>query len=180
MSKAAIERSKKSQNGNPARDAFRSLIRVSGLLDTIMQSYFSRFGISRSQWGVLRNLYRAEGEGLSGLRPADLGNRLLVRPPSVTGLLDRLERLGYVRRNEHAVDLRGKEVRLTASGRSVVERILPGHPAQIASVMQGLEVKEQKQLHRLLQRLGAHLESAMECGEKVEGGIPQAGSPLSA
>jgi len=179
MVKAVIGRSK-SQNKNRSRDAFHSLIRVSGLLDSVMQAYFNRFGISRSQWAVLRNLHRAESEGLSGLRPADLGNRLLVRPPSVTGLIDRLERLGYVRRNEHAGDLRGKEVRLTASGRSIVERILPGHPTQIASVMQGLDAKEQKQLHRLLQRLGAHLESAMECGEKVEGGIPQAGSPLSA
>ena len=167
------------QPENPGRDAFRSLLRVSGLLDTVMQTYFGRFGISRSQWAVLRNLHRAEGEGLAGLRPVDLGNRLLVRPPSVTGLLDRLERLGYVRRSEHAEDLRGKKVRLTASGRQIVERILPGHPAQIASVMQGLAAEEQRQLHKLLERLGTHLESLIEGKGEVEQQALQAGSSPS-
>jgi DNA-binding MarR family transcriptional regulator len=147
---------------NPGRDAFHALIRVSGLLDTIMQLYFGRFGISRSQWSVLRNLYRAEEEGLSGLRPADLGNRMLVRPPSVTGLVDRMERLGYVQRIGHTQDLRSKEVRLTASGRSLVDRILPGHPAQIALVMGGLDARRQKQLYRLLQRVEVHLEAVAE------------------
>jgi DNA-binding MarR family transcriptional regulator len=169
MEKAAIERSS-SKIESPSRDAFLSLIRVSGLMDQIMQAYFGRFGISRSQWAVLRNLYRAENENMAGLRPADLGNRLLVQPPSVTGLIDRLERLGYVRRNEHYEDLRGKEVRLTESGRAVVERILPGHPMQIASVMRGLDEEELKQLHSLLQRLGAHLASTVEVGRNHESG----------
>lgn len=177
MGKAAIERDG-NQNGNPSRDAFLSLIRVSGLLDAIMQDYFSRFGISRSQWAVLRNLYRAESESLPGLRPADLVSRLLVRPPSVTGLIDRLERLGYVRRNEHSEDLRGKEVRLTDAGRSVVERILPGHPAQIASVMRGLDARELRQLQRLLQRLGTHLVLKVDGRGNAKAGIRPVGTPL--
>jgi DNA-binding MarR family transcriptional regulator len=173
----AASKSSDSQSEHPSRDAFRSLLRVSGLLDIVMQAYFGRFGISRAQWAVLRNLYRAEGEGLPGLRPADLGNRLLVRPPSVTGLIDRLERLGYVSRNDHAADLRGKEVRLTASGRHILERVMPGHPAQIAAVMQGLDAREQKHLNRLLRRLGTHLESMIEGRGDVGEEVLQAGSP---
>jgi DNA-binding MarR family transcriptional regulator len=163
MKKATIE-GVVSQRENPSRDAFLSLIRISGLMDQAMQAYFGRFGITRSQWAVLRNLYRAESENMSGLRPADIGNKLLVRPPSVTGLIDRLERLGYVRRKEYYEDLRAKEIRLTELGRSAVERILPGHPNQIASIMQGLDEEELKQLHILLQRLGTHLASTMGAG----------------
>ena len=50
-----------------------------------MQPYFARFGITGSQWGILRTLHRAEREGLPSLRVTDLSDRLLVRPPSITG-----------------------------------------------------------------------------------------------
>src|SRR5436309_11360463 len=82
----------------PAESAFRELLRTFGLLERVMQPYFARYGISGSQWGVLRNLHRAAGEGRPGLRVVELSERLLIRPPSVTGALDRLERAGLVER----------------------------------------------------------------------------------
>jgi DNA-binding MarR family transcriptional regulator len=152
----------KPQTEMPAEKGFRALIRVSGLLDRVMQPYFGRFGISRSQWGVLRILQRAERTGSPGLRLVDLGERLLVRPPSVTGLISRLERLGYVVRNSSTDDLRGREVSLTADGRDLITRVLQNHAAQIAAVMGGLDLQEQKQLLTLLERLGSHLEDMAE------------------
>src|SRR5918911_5429156 len=99
--------------GRPAERAFRELIRVFGLLERVMQPYFARFGISGSQWGVLRNLHRAEQEGLAGLRLTDLSERLLIRPPSVTGVVDRLEAGRLVVRVAEPSDLRAKRVALT-------------------------------------------------------------------
>lgn len=154
-------RSGPSAAGQPAEEAFRELIRTLGLLERTMQPYFARFGISGSQWGVLRNLHRAEGEGLSGLRQTDLGNRLLIRPPSVTGVVDRLERAGLVARGSSAADLRSKLVSLTPKGRQLVERVLAGHQAQIEGVMGGLQRDEQAELYRLLNRLRRHLEEQM-------------------
>src|SRR5271157_2723712 len=97
----------------PTENAFRELIRTFGLAERVMHPYFARFGISASQWGLLRNLHRAEQEGQPGLRLTELSNRLLVRPPSVTGVVDRLERAGLVVRHESAADLRAKQVGLT-------------------------------------------------------------------
>ncbi len=148
--------------------AFRALIRVNGLLDRVMQPYFGRFGLSRSQWGALRTLHRAELAGSPGLRLMDLGDRLLVRPASVTGLTDRLQRLGYVVRFSSESDLRGREVRLTQEGRSLVERILEGHGTQIAAVMGGLDTDEQIQFGILLQRFATHLESMLEEREHAQ------------
>src|SRR5437868_3671173 len=76
--------------------AVRALVRTFGLLERVQQPYFARFGISGSQWGVLRALHRAQKENLSSLRLTDLSERLLVRPPSVTGVIDRLQRAGLV------------------------------------------------------------------------------------
>jgi DNA-binding MarR family transcriptional regulator len=142
----------------------REFIRVEGLLERVMQDYFAQFGISGSQWGLLRTLYRAEEDGRPGLRLTDLSDRLLIRPPSVSGVVDRLERAGFVVRDNSAADHRAKLVGLTPKGRQLLERILAVHEKQIAAVLGGLSWKEQAEFHRLLGRLGQHLESLLSRG----------------
>jgi DNA-binding MarR family transcriptional regulator len=149
-------------SGRPTESIFRELVRTFGLLERVMQAHFARFGISGAQWGVLRNLHRAEGEGLPGLRLTDLSDRLLVRPPSVTGAVDRLERAGLVLRRDSTTDLRAKHVSLTAKGRELVERVLVYHGAKIDAVLGGLSPAEQTAMHRLLGRLSRHLEQLVE------------------
>jgi DNA-binding MarR family transcriptional regulator len=148
----------------PAEGVFRQLLHTLGLLERVQQVYFAQFGISGSQWGVLRNLHRAEQEGLPGLRLTDLGERLIIRPPSVTGVVDRLERAGLVVRDGSPTDLRAKQVRLTPKGCQLVERVLTFHSDQIDAVLGGLNPQEQSEFHRLLSRLGQHLEGLLVPG----------------
>jgi DNA-binding MarR family transcriptional regulator len=155
------------QTEKPSERGFRALIRLSGLLDRVMQPYFGRYGISRSQWGVLRVLQRAEGSGSTGIRLVDLGESLFVRPPSVSGLVDRMERLGYVARSASTEDLRSTEIRLTQEGRNLIDRILLNHATQIETVMRGLNAQEQKRLIPLLEQLIYHLADMLE--KKKEG-----------
>jgi DNA-binding MarR family transcriptional regulator len=153
----------------PAEGAFRQMLRTIGLLERVMQPHFARFGITGSQWGVLRNLHRAEQEGHTALRLTDLSERLLIRPPSVTGVVDRLERAGLVTRGESPNDLRAKQVALTPRGRQLVERVLTVHAAGIEAVMGGLSLEEQAQLHGLLGRLEEHLGELLAGGGLVRG-----------
>jgi DNA-binding MarR family transcriptional regulator len=159
---------------NPLRD----FIRTFGLVERVMQPYFARFGISGSQWGVLVNLRRAEGTGSRGLRLSELGERLLIRPPSVTGLVDRLERSGLVRRVVSQDDLRVRRIQLTAAGRHLVERILSGHDRQVSKVLAGLSAAEQMQLQRLLGSWGRHLQSLVD-NENSESAAEGSGLILS-
>src|SRR5262245_36016109 len=122
---------------------FRAFIRTYGLFRHRMQEYFSQFGITGAQWGILRALHRAEGEDPGGLRLTDLGRRLLVRPPSVTTIVDRLERMGLVARKSAIKDQRVKTVTLTRAGRQIVARILEHHPQQIHTILAGLSKIEQ-------------------------------------
>jgi DNA-binding MarR family transcriptional regulator len=145
--------------GLESQSTFRALIRVYGLIGRMMQPYFSRMGISGSQWGLLRTLCRAEQEGLTGLRMTELGDRLLVRPPSISGLVDRLQKLGYVERFLPKTDLRCKEVRLTDSGRDLVRRLFTTHGKQIAHLMEGLDSSEHRHLLQLLGKLADHLDA---------------------
>jgi DNA-binding MarR family transcriptional regulator len=145
-----------------ADNPLRELIRAFGLMERIMHPYFARFGISGSQWGILRNLHRAEEEGLRGLRFSELSQRLLIRPPSVTGLVDRMVRAGLVARDGSTADLRVKEVQLTRTGRKLVERILEGHQDQVDFLLAGLGDDDQKDLMRLLSKWRDHLENVLQ------------------
>ena len=144
---------------------FRTLIRVFGLVRRVMEPYFARFGVSGAQWGVLRALHRAEGEGESPVRLTDLSKYLLVRPPSVTGTVDRLVRMGLVARVAPAAsedDQRVKRVQLTTAGRKLVKRILQHHPAQVEKMLSALDPAERREFQRLLIRFGNHLESLVD------------------
>lgn len=145
--------------GDDAVAAFRAVIRVYGLLGRIMQPYFHGLGISGSQWSVLRALVRVEQEGREGLRMVELGDRLLIRPPSISGLVGRLQKSGLVWRYLPKCDLRCKEVRLTPKGRDLVDKILKTHRNQIRYLMCGLNSGERQELLTLLEKLGNHLYS---------------------
>jgi DNA-binding MarR family transcriptional regulator len=159
-----------SESTRPSDAAFRQLVRVYGLLGRVMHPYFARHGISGSQWGVLRTLYRAEQEGDTLVRLTDLSERLIVRPPSLTGVIDRLVRMGLVGRGTSERDRREKPVHLTAEGRTLVAKILEKHDQKIDTLLAGLNEAEQQKLQTLLGRLGTHLQilADAEGGEDIE------------
>src|SRR4051794_15867202 len=117
-------RSRTSSSSYAVDGTFRSLVLTIGAFKRVMEPYFARFGIGGSQWGVLRNLYRAEEEGVPSLRLTDLSGRLIIRPPSVTEVVNRLQRMGLVKRAEVSGDQRAKHVCLTRAGRKLVRRVL--------------------------------------------------------
>jgi DNA-binding MarR family transcriptional regulator len=141
----------------PVETVFRELLRTLGLLLRVQRDYFSRFGISEAQWRVLWHLRCAELEGQQGLPQRDLSRRMLIRPPSVTATVDRLERSGLLVRQPAESDLRAKQVALTGEGRRLVKEGMLLHHEQIVKVMGGLTADEQEQFDRLLGRLGEHL-----------------------
>lgn len=140
----------------------RSMVRCYGLIERVMNPYFAQFGISGAQWGVLVTLDRYKTEYAQGMRLSDLGELLLVRPPSVTGVVDRLERSGLVTRASQAEDLRAKLVRLTARGSQLVDRIAGAHSRQIDRVFAGLSAAQRQRLQRLMVQMTSHLESLLE------------------
>ncbi len=165
-----VSRLRKESQGpvRPADNAFRELIRTFGAAERVMQPYFARFGISGAQWGVLRNLHRAEEEGLPDMRLTELSERLLVRPPSMVGVVDRLERAGLAFRDGSPTDLRAKRIGLTPRGRRLVRRILAVHEEQMSTVLAGLTRSEQDDLRRLLILWRRHLETLLKAEEAIK------------
>jgi len=149
----------------PPEIAYGGILRLFGLIQRVMRPYFLQFGLSQSQWAILRILSRAEEEGRAeGLRLVELGQRLLVQPPSVTTLVRRLEKTGLVCHSAAPNDRRGIQLRLTAQGRELVQRVLLVHRDQIRHVVGGLDDRELSQFCDLVERLNTHLTAAAARG----------------
>jgi MarR family transcriptional regulator, 2-MHQ and catechol-resistance regulon repressor len=135
--------------------AFRSLLRTYGLIKQVMEPFFSTYGISGSQWAVLRILYNAKPRNL---RLMDIGERLLIRPPSVTIIVERLMRLELIKCKKSSTDFRVKQVSLTSKGNELVEQILDGHKDKIKNIFSELNQQEKHILCKLLDNVKSSLE----------------------
>jgi DNA-binding MarR family transcriptional regulator len=91
-----------------------------------------------------------------------------VRPPSMVGVVDRLERAGLVFRDGSPTDLRAKRIGLTPRGRRLVRRVLAVHEEQMDTVLAGLTKPEQDELRRLLILWRRHLEHLLNEGRAVK------------
>ncbi len=102
------------------------------------QRLFRPHGITAAQYNVLSAL-AAAGEGIS---QRELGDLLVVDRSNVTGLVDRMEKAGWVRRSDDPSDRRVYRVMLTPSGRRLWEKISPAYEAVVLQVVDGLTDKQ--------------------------------------
>lgn len=154
MAQATKERAK---GAAPTEAVFHALLRTWGLIRQVQEPYFARFGVSGSQWGILRVLQRAELAGETALPLSTVSERLLIQPPSVTGVVDRLERMGLVKRSVSKADARVRNLSLTPAGRKLVNTVLAGHADRVASLFAAHQPDELDQLLNLLKRLEVRL-----------------------
>ena len=85
--------------------------------------------------------------------PSRLAARLGLTTGSMTAVLDRLERLGYLVRSPHPTDRRVTLVEPTASGQELCGGPLPEGITAVAEVFQALSEADQHELLRLIQHL---------------------------
>ena len=102
-----------------------------------------------AQFDVLTHLARQK----EGLPSAELSRRLLVTAGNITGLVDRMERIGWVRRVRDAEDRRSTRVQLTEAGRKKAAMLMPRHSADIENLFSTLNDREKQQLRQLLDKL---------------------------
>jgi|tagenome__1003787_1003787.scaffolds.fasta_scaffold20852834_2 DNA-binding MarR family transcriptional regulator len=106
-------------DANPtATEAVMNTIRTADLLFDRIGRLLRPLDVT-SAGGLLLGLLRDHGP----MTPSELGERLIVTRATVTGLLDSLERRGYVRRQPHATDRRSLVVELTPEGITTLQQV---------------------------------------------------------
>ena len=83
---------------------------------------------------------------------SEIGRRLLVSKPNITGLIDRLERKGLIRR-ENTSDRRVTIAQLTEQGHLKLTSIMPQHQIILADLTQGLNEEKKQTLIQLLNEM---------------------------
>jgi DNA-binding MarR family transcriptional regulator len=100
-----------------AQEAYLSLQRTAAVLEHQLEAALKPYGITATQYNVLRIL---RGAGRGGLCRGEIGDRLLRPVPDVTRLLDRLEAGGLVARARGGDDRRYVTTRITPAGSKVL------------------------------------------------------------
>jgi DNA-binding MarR family transcriptional regulator len=118
-------------------EAILSIARTAAVLEHTGAEELRRFGLTTTQYNVLRILRGAGGEGLCR---NEVGERLVTRVPDVTRLLDRMEGAGLITRQRSGDDRRFVSTHITDKGLKLLERIdreLPAiHSRQLGHVSQ--------------------------------------------
>lgn len=100
------------------QEAQLNILRTGNLLSDAFERVLKPYGITGTQYNVLRILRGAEPDGLCRNEVRD---RLINRMPDATRLLDRMESAGLVTRSRKAEDRRMVTTRITPEGRKLVD-----------------------------------------------------------
>ena len=117
------------------QEAHLSVVRTASALTDRVEDLLKPYGISSTQYNVLRIL---RGAGDEGLCRNELRDRMLTRMPDMTRLLDRMEDAGLVTRARERDDRRMVLTRITPRGLELLGELdLPMtelHRGQLASL----------------------------------------------
>jgi len=98
-------------------EIMQNLRRIFKAIQDYSQEVSSRFGITGPQLWALKTIFQ---NGSLSLR--DLSERMYLHPSTITGVMDRLEKRGYVSRDRDREDRRVIKVQLTPKGKRLVKR----------------------------------------------------------
>ena len=133
------------------------LFRTAYLADLALAEGAADHGLKPGWFDLLAALRRAGAP--FELRPTDLMEATMLSSGGITKRLDRLAEAGLVERRPHPDDRRSAAVRLTRTGRALVDRALESHIANEERLLEPLGPADRRTLDDLLRRLLAALDS---------------------
>jgi DNA-binding MarR family transcriptional regulator len=131
-------------------EAYLSLVRTSAELVHSTDQFLKPFGITPSQYNVLRIL---RGAGAEGLGRNQIAERMVTPTPDASRLLDRLEESGWVRRKRGKEDRRQVNSCITATGLKLLKKIDTPVAALHKNQFPGVSKTDLHHLTRILSQL---------------------------
>ena len=98
-------------------EIMQSLRRIFKAIHNYSFEISDKFGITGPQLWALKTIAKNESLSLG-----DLSKRMYLRPSTITGLIDRLEKRGYVVRDRDRRDRRVVKIVLTPKGKGLAKR----------------------------------------------------------
>lgn len=135
-------------------EALLSMIRTASILQKESDRFFSRFKVTDAQFNMMMVLKESGEEGLS---QQELSRHLIVTKSNVVGLVDRLEKAGYLKREAHSTDRRFNRIVLTPEGRELVDRVEAIYFQEVDQMMNVLSDTQKETLISALDQIRHYL-----------------------
>lgn len=152
-----------------AESILRSLRRIGRALDQHSRRLTVRYQLTAPQVVCLQALRR-----IGPITPGALAREVSASQATVTGILDRLEARGLVRRDRDPVDRRRVVLTLTDAGRAVAEAAPSALQSAFESHLDRLPAEEQEALDAALRRVVEMMESEELAPAEATGDLPGA------
>ncbi|MCC6947176.1 MAG: homoprotocatechuate degradation operon regulator HpaR [Bradyrhizobiaceae bacterium] len=145
------QKSKKS-NGAAMRPFSRSLpMQLMRAREAVMRRFrphLAAHGFSDQQWRIIRALADA-----GGMEIGALAEQCQIHPASLSRMLPKLVRAGYVSRRNHKQDQRRVVVSITPRGRALFRTVAPESEEIYAAMERDIGAQKLRDLYRLLDEL---------------------------
>lgn len=129
------------------QETWLNLQRTAALLTHSFEQKLRPYGLSPTQYNVLRIL---RGAGDAGLCQYEIGARLVAQVPDVPRILARMEKSGLVQRVRASEDRRMVMASLTGPGKALVGEMDEAVAAMMHGVFDAMSVAEMERLNELL------------------------------
>lgn len=140
----------KEKSGERSKEAIRTWLRLLScetVIEQQLRSLFrSHFSVTLPQFDVLSELERAGRQ----MTMSELSRELMVSNGNVTGVIDRLEKNGFVTRTRAEHDRRVQYIQLTPKGRKEFNRMAGRHERWLEDLFSDLSMTDMASLQKLL------------------------------
>lgn len=107
--------------GQPERDLVAGVIQLANLLTRRLAPVFEKARVTPQQWAILSVLAASSAP----MSLASLARAMMVSKQNMTGMMARLEQLGFAERAGDPEDLRSSRIVLTRRGRTAIDKLRP-------------------------------------------------------
>lgn len=129
-------------------EAFLNLLRTSDCLQRTFQRRIRDWGVTSTQYNVLRILRGAQPQGLTCTA---IGDRMITAEPDITRLLGRMKVLKLIRQQRDKRDRRVVWTQISPSGLELLEKMDPEIVQMPHELLGHLDQQELDELIRLLE-----------------------------
>ena len=136
-------------NTDRALKLFIVLSRASKVISEDAHQLIDKYGLNPTEFAVMELLHHR------GMQPIQkIGQKILMGSGSMTYVVDKLQKRGFVERLLCEKDKRVTYISITQIGVELIDSIFPEHAKNIEELMSGLDAEEQDAAIELIRKLG--------------------------
>lgn len=120
-----------------------------------LRTTLAGYDLSQGRFYVLLYLHQKDGEFIP---PSEIAEFSCVTRGTVSGLIDGLEKDGFITRSIHTSDRRMISLKITPAGNELLLKILPLYFGFVSKLLSALTVGEREELDNILKNLAQGLE----------------------